>query len=102
MAREAKCCERPITAADARNEVAGYAADKSAGLHGLSYKLFRSVLAVVNGSISRFVNRRVVIPLKKDWNKGNVIDNFKPINLRKTDLKILVKVIAGMSASSRN
>lgn len=40
------------------------------------------------------VNQGTVALLKKDPNKGNVIDNLRPISLLNADCKILTKVLA--------
>lgn len=87
--------------------ILGYTRDKLPGLDGLLYdfpchmsKLFGYLLAIVyrnrqqNGSISSFGSRRTVTLLKRDPNKGNVIDNFQPNTLFKVGLKFLAQVLA--------
>ena len=85
----------------------GCVRDKSPGLDGLPYELyvqmpdlFGDLLADVycnwqqNGRIPSPVSRGVVVLLRKDPNKGDHIDNFRPVTLLNTDYKILAKVLA--------
>ena len=82
--------------------MSGCARGNSPGLDGLPYELyfhmpdlFATVLAAVycswqqTGSIPGRVSRGVVTLLRKDPNKGNLIDNFRPITLLNTELKYI-------------
>jgi hypothetical protein len=104
---DAEFCEMPITAEEIRNAMTGCAREKSPGLDGLPYEfyyhlpdLFGGLLADVycnwqqNGRIPSSVSRGVVVLLRKDPNKGDHIDNFRPVTLLNTDYKILAKVLS--------
>ena len=91
---DAEFCEMPITAEEIRDAMTGCAGEKSPGLDGLPYEfyyhlpdLFGGLLADVycnwqqNGRIPSSVSRGVVVLLRKDPNKGDHIDNFRPVTL---------------------
>ncbi len=108
---DAESCEKPITADEIRMAVSGCAKNKSPGLDGLPYELytnmpdlFGDLLADVycnwqqNGRIPSSVSRGVVTLQRKDADKGDVIDNFRPITLLNAEFKILAKVLANRLA----
>ena len=70
--------------------------------------LFATVLAAVycswqqTGSIPGRVSRGVVTLLRKDPDKGNLIDNFRPITLLNTELNVIDEVAKDYLAQTEN
>ena len=104
---EAECCEGAIEEDEVREALKQVGCYKAPGLDGLPYELylrmshlFIPILTTLfnhwfeQGSIPRKMNRGMITLLKKDKRAGGKIDNFRPITLLNTELKILAKILS--------
>lgn len=103
--QEVRCCGELITTVEETlSDCVGY---KSPGLHGLLDELYNSMLNLFEhlltcvfinwqqkGIIPRRVSRKVVMLLRQDPNKGNIIDNCRLITLLNTDFIIFSKILS--------
>ena len=103
---EAAGCEGEITESDVHSALKKVGRGKSPGLDGLPYELylrlshiFVPILTVVfnnwfrQGSVPRRITRGVITLLRKDKGGGGNLDNYRPITLLNTELKILAKIL---------
>ena len=106
---EAASCEGVVTEYEVRSALKQVGFNKSPGLDGLSYKvylkmshMFVSILTdmfnhwFAQGSIPVSITKGVITLLKKEvrhvWGWG--LDDYRPITLLNTELKILARVLA--------
>ena len=106
-ATESAGCEGHITEAEIREAISNVGTEKTPGIDGLPYELYLRLspiyvhlLAILynhwlkQGNIPQRFTKGVVKLLRKDKDGGDGIDNFRPITLLNTELKILAKVLS--------
>ncbi len=103
---EAASCEGQITEGEVYAALKKVGRGKSPGLDGLPYELylrlshiFVPILTVVfnnwfrSGSIPNRITRGVITLLKKGKGGGGKLDDYRPITLLNTELKIMAKIL---------
>ncbi|GAB1601854.1 hypothetical protein Ahia01_000463900, partial [Argonauta hians] len=104
---EVELCEKPITATEIEDALGRCRKRKSPGVDGLPYEffvnmpdLFSNILEALyvnwlqNGRIPASSTKGIVTLIRKDKNKEDTVQNFRPITLLNTELQILAKVLA--------
>ena len=106
-ATEVAGCEGRIKEEEIREALKSVGLDKSPGIDGLPYEvylrlshMFVPLLATTydnwmrQGTIPRRFTRGIVKLLRKNKHGGDGINNFRPLTMLNTDLKILAKILA--------
>ena len=107
-AAEADRCEGPITEDEVWRALSNAGTEKAPGIDGIPYEvylklspIFVHLLATLfnhwlkQGNIPRHFTKGVVKLLRKEKDGGDGIDNFRPLTMLNTELKILAKVLSG-------
>ena len=106
-ATEAAGCEGRIREDEVREVLRTVGLDKTPGIDGLPYEVYCRLAPIFTpllttlfnhwlkqGSIPQRITRGVVKLLVKDKHGGDGIDNFRPLTMLNTELKILAKILA--------
>ena len=105
---EAASCERVVTECEVRNALKAVGLNKSPGLDGLPYEVYLRMSHMflpirtdmfnhwfAQGAIPGIITKGVITLLKKGgWHVWEGLDDYKPITLLNTELKILARVLA--------